>query len=187
MNPHTCRSVAKNRRRGTAPLVLGGVISLVLFSLSWAPATATPPSNTMPKLIAQGYTADPDLIKHVLRHLHDDPSDVPMSVVTFPPGASSGWHSHPGPGIVIVSGGPITLYNVLGCPGIVVPAGQVVVEPAGHIHLAVNESQVQVELANLFVIPHGVAARTDAQPVIGTCDSNEVNVDGSQDLATAGR
>jgi len=151
----------------------------VLFSLSWAPATATPPSGTMPKLIAQGYTADPDMIKHLLRKLDDDPSDVPMSVVTFPPGASSGWHSHPGPGIVIVSGGPITLYNVLGCPGIVIPAGAVLVEPAGHVHLAVNESQTQVQLANIFVLPHGVPARTDAQPVIGKCDSNQVNVDGS--------
>jgi len=179
VNLRICRSVTKNWRRGAAPLVLGVVVPLVLFSLSWAPATATPPSKTIPKLIAQGYTADPDMIKHLLRRLDDNPSDVPMSVVTFPPGASSGWHSHPGPGIVIVSGGPITLYNALGCPGIVVPAGAIVVEPAGHVHLAVNESQTQVELANIFVIPHGVAARTDAEPVIGKCDTNQVSIDGS--------
>ena len=39
------------------------------------------------------------------------PSDVLVQQVTIAPGGSTGWHSHPGPAVVIVKSGSLTLYD----------------------------------------------------------------------------
>ena len=39
------------------------------------------------------------------------PSDAIVQQVTIAPGGSTGWHSHPGPAIVIVKSGSLTLYD----------------------------------------------------------------------------
>ena len=71
------------------------------------------------------------------------PSDVAVQQVTLAPGGSTGWHSHPGPAVVIVKSGSLTLYDGddRRCQGTTYsadpagPAGKVFIdEGRGHVH-----------------------------------------------------
>src|SRR5438093_12705976 len=68
-------------------------------------------------------------------------SDVYMLENTIAPGGSFGWHSHPGPSIVIVKTGALTLYRAADptCTPEVVEAGSGFVDNGGDIHLVRNE------------------------------------------------
>src|SRR5437764_9562543 len=43
------------------------------------------------------------------------PADIALARVTLDPGSRSGWHSHPGPGWVIVTAGELSIYHADGC------------------------------------------------------------------------
>src|SRR5829696_527627 len=87
------------------------------------------------------------------------------------PGGNFGWHSHPGPSLVIVKSGTSTFY--LGddptCTPEVHPAGTAYVDPGGLVHIARNES-LSEDLVVIVtrLIPDGAAARID-QPAPGNC------------------
>jgi hypothetical protein len=48
---------------------------------------------------------------NLVRLIAVDPSDVYVAKNTVDPGADSGWHSHPGPSLVIVKSGAATVYD----------------------------------------------------------------------------
>lgn len=87
-------------------------------------------------------------------------ADVVEQTIVAQPGWSSGWHSHPGPTIVSVKSGAITIYHG-DCMGVRYAAGQAFVEGNPHPVVARNEGAVAVELQVTFVIPRDVNARTD--------------------------
>lgn len=65
------------------------------------------------------------------------PSDVLQSLLVFQPGGDTGWHTHPGPVVVVVKSGALTEYESNGCV-VVHPAGSVFFE--GEVHRAVNQT-----------------------------------------------
>jgi quercetin dioxygenase-like cupin family protein len=90
-------------------------------------------------------------------------NDIQVQSVVAQPGGNSGWHSHPGYGIVVVKSGAITLYDGDDptCTPREVGAGEVFTEEPGHIHFARNEGTVPYEAYATFVLPVGVPSRTD--------------------------
>src|SRR5439155_18232525 len=97
-------------------------------------------------------------------------SDVYMLENTIAPGGSFGWHSHPGPGIVIVKTGALTLYRADDCTAQVVEAGSGFVDNGGDVHLVRNEGSVETVVDVMSLVPRGAARRIDEpQPSNSNC------------------
>jgi quercetin dioxygenase-like cupin family protein len=97
-------------------------------------------------------------------------SDLEVVEVEIAPGGSSGWHSHPGPSMVIVKSGTATFF--LGddptCTPHTVQAGQSFVEGGGEVHHAPNEGNVELVNIVTSLVPAGAARRID-EPSPGNC------------------
>ncbi len=97
-------------------------------------------------------------------------SDVWMLENRIAPGGSFGWHSHPGPSIVIVKTGALTLYRAADptCTPEVVEAGSGFVDNGGDIHLVRNEGSVETVVYVMSLVPRGAARRID-EPQPSNC------------------
>jgi quercetin dioxygenase-like cupin family protein len=105
------------------------------------------------KPLARGTLAPAHLQTHV-------PNDVVSQLVTLEPGASSGWHVHPGTELVTVTKGVLTVYaeDHPGCGPAQLSAGQTATA-SGRPHLARNEGQEPVELlVSYFDVPPGMGS-----------------------------
>jgi quercetin dioxygenase-like cupin family protein len=140
---------------------------------------ATPPFRQLSSMtMARGTFADPVDLKFKIDVGNEDVLHVPDAqdtvVVTtmYAPGGNTGWHSHPGPTVVLVKTGALTLYSADDptCSGRTYSAGQAFVDPGqGHVHIGVNESGVNTELwAVFFDVPPGMSPRIDV-PNPGHC------------------
>ena len=78
--------------------------------------------------------------------------DGGRAVRKIAPGGTTGWHSHPGKTLVLVSAGKFTLYRDRdgACRTRTYDAGQGFVEPPTSVHKGVNEGDVPVELTAVF-------------------------------------
>jgi len=94
---------------------------------------------------------------------HDN-TDIAVANVIITPGGHSGWHSHPGPVIVVVKTGTVTFYhgNDPTCTGTVHPAGTVFIEEGGDVGIARNEGAVEVNNVVTFFVPAGGPTRINA-------------------------
>jgi quercetin dioxygenase-like cupin family protein len=100
-------------------------------------------------------------------------ADFAVQQVTIAPGGTTGWHTHPGPAIVLVKSGEFTLYDGddKGCRGTTYKAGQSFVDAGfGHVHIGRNEGASNLELYVVFLVPApaGQPTRIDV-PVPGNC------------------
>jgi quercetin dioxygenase-like cupin family protein len=97
-------------------------------------------------------------------------SDVWMLENRIEPGGSFGWHSHPGPSIVIVKTGALTLYRADDptCTPEVVAAGSGFVDDGGDTHLVRNEGTVDTVVYVMSIGPRGAARRID-EPQPNNC------------------
>lgn len=86
------------------------------------------------------------------------------------PGGTFGWHSHPGPSLVIVKIGALTLYHGDDptCTPEVIPAGSGFVDDGGDVHLVRNEGTVDTVVYVTSLVPRGAERRID-QPSPGNC------------------
>lgn len=103
----------------------------------------------------------------------DNAQQTVVQQIVIAPGGSTGWHSHPGPVVVLIKSGEMTFYSSEDptCSPRTYTAGQAFVdEGQGHVHIARNESTTQnVELwATYFDVPPGQPFRIDAADP-GTC------------------
>jgi quercetin dioxygenase-like cupin family protein len=100
-------------------------------------------------------------------------ADFAVQQITLAPGGATGWHTHPGPALVLVRSGEFTLYSAAaGCTGTTYKAGQSFVDAGfGNVHIARNEAPVgNVELYVLYLTPAGAGVRIDApKPAASTC------------------
>ena len=100
------------------------------------------------------------------------PIDVVDQTITIAPGGHTGWHSHPGPVLVVIESGTFTFYDGddPDCDPQVFSAGDAFVDRGGgHVHIGRNESGAPVELSVTYLLPQGAGPRTDA-PDPGNCD-----------------
>jgi quercetin dioxygenase-like cupin family protein len=93
-----------------------------------------------------------------------DNTDVAVANIGIAAGGSSGWHSHPGPVLVVVKSGTITHYGAdnRGCAAHVYGPGTSFTEQGGHVHNATNQGAEAVVGVATFLAPPGAALRIDA-------------------------
>jgi hypothetical protein len=100
-------------------------------------------------------------------------SDVYYVDNVFAPGASTGWHSHPGPSFILVVSGTVTNYEGGGghCSITQYSAGSGFMDEGGNgtdIHMIKNNTSEPAETIALQVLPKGATRRID-EPDPGTC------------------
>jgi quercetin dioxygenase-like cupin family protein len=141
---------------GTAPAV---ALALGLIALG----AASGQTNGLQIIgLAQGFSPENNVVLHA-----KGPSDVLQSLLVFQPGGDTGWHTHPGPVVVVVKTGALTEYHSNGCVT-VHPAGSVFFETQGEVHRAINETGAVAEVYATFISPAG------SQPLIPASDPGAV-------------
>jgi quercetin dioxygenase-like cupin family protein len=137
-------------------LVLGVVPAVFVGA-----ALATPPLLFSGTQHARG-TLEGDYLIKLKDRKRVGPRDAAIFQITQGVGGHSGWHSHPGPALVIVKSGELTLQQAMDCSSRTYTAGQAVVEPAGHVHIARNTGDTTLELWVTFLdVPFGAPTRID--------------------------
>ena len=99
--------------------------------------------------------------------------EVVVQEITIAPGGTTGWHSHPGPVVVVVKAGTLTYVRAAGgeCIETPYPANTAFVDPGqGHAHTAFNfGTENLVLIATYFDVPVGGSARIDVPVVPAAC------------------
>ena len=166
---------------------------LMLFSATVAIASlrhpgrafATTPEGYKTTLVAVGRFGEIDLFSSLPQGLNIEgnqqlwqslqktkgSSDVYVQNNVWEPGGSTGWHSHPGHSLIIVTAGTVTDYegHDPDCKPHVYTKGMGFVDPGGgHIHILRNEGDVEAKTIAVQLIPADAARRIDvADP--GNC------------------
>jgi quercetin dioxygenase-like cupin family protein len=92
-------------------------------------------------------------------------SDVYIVQSTFPPGSDTGWHTHPGPSLITVTEGTLTVYeaDAPNCTPKVYNAGESFTDlGCGDVHLVRNEGTVCAVDIAVQIVPAGQVRRLDA-------------------------
>jgi quercetin dioxygenase-like cupin family protein len=97
-------------------------------------------------------------------------TDVHILENRIVPGGTFGWHSHPGPSIVVVKSGALTLYHGDDptCTPHVIAAGSGFVDDGGDVHVVRNEGSVDAVVYVTSLVPKGAPRRID-EPSPGFC------------------
>jgi quercetin dioxygenase-like cupin family protein len=152
----------RSARRVGAVAVIG-----VLALIPVAAAVATMGSGFQP---GTGQVARGTLEGQFKIKLQDSskPGDVVVVRFILGPGGQSGWHLHPGPAIVTVKSGQLTL-DQQDCSSTNYSAGKVAIEPTNAVHRVRNLSATDnVEFWVTFLdIPVGEPARIEAETNAG--------------------
>lgn len=137
-------------------VVVVGVLAIVPVA-----AFATPGSGFKERtVIARG-----TLEGHFKIKLRDSsrPGDVVVQKFVLAPGGQSGWHLHPGPAVVTVKSGELTL-DQEDCSSATYSAGKVAVEPTGDVHRVRNVGTTDLEFWVTFLdIPVGSLQRLEPE------------------------
>ena len=100
------------------------------------------------------------------------PRLVLVTSITVDPGGTFGWHSHPGPVLVTVNKGTLTLYRAHGsdCVKSAFGPGDAFVEPGADVHLGRNEGSEPTVLNAIFLAPTGTSEFVKPQPQPKACN-----------------
>jgi len=176
-------SKLKNQRRKIMKIkqILLVFVGVVAVSVVAVAAVLTPGSGVLSApVFARASFVDPTDIRFTIGgHSHEvikvnNAKETVMQQIVIAPGGHTGWHSHPGPGVVLVKAGVVTFYQVSGeggeCTRRTYSAGQAFFDGGpGHVQIARNEGSENNEVwVTYFDVPHGGAFRIDA-PDPGNC------------------
>jgi quercetin dioxygenase-like cupin family protein len=103
-------------------------------------------------------------------NLPRDASNVIMVEATWQPGGTSGWHTHPGPAVISVVEGSVTVTNANDCVPRTYGEGEAFLDPGqGNVHIAANASDTDVAkaVATFFGVPDEKPATIHTDP--GDC------------------
>jgi hypothetical protein len=169
--------VRVNRFRLFATFASAAVIVLVFAGTT----LGTPPSGIVSgPILARGDFVDDVDVKIKLERdgstvVSNAPAagEVVVQEITIAPGGTTGWHSHPGPVVVVVKAGTLTYVRAAGgeCIATPYPAGTAFVDSGqGHAHTAFNlGAENLVLLATYFDVPVGSSPRIDVPVVPSAC------------------
>ena len=160
------------------------VVALVVATaLVVVPAVATPPSpEVMTTPIGMGHFTNIDTnVKTDIdpgaatefwraRIKTNRSSDLYVLENRIPPGKTFGWHSHPGPSLVIVKAGTASFYLAADptCAAHVVPTGSGFVDQGHDVHVVRNQGSVDLVMVVVSLVPAGFDRRID-EPNPGNC------------------
>ena len=137
------------------------VVGVLVAVIVATPALSTPGSGVVGPVLGRGVLEGKERLK-----IRSDASDVVVQQITIAPGGHTGWHSHPGPVVVLVTAGELTLYMAddRKCRPHGYSAGEAFIDHGrGNVHIARNEGAEPVVLyATYLDVPVGGAFRIDA-------------------------
>jgi hypothetical protein len=168
--------------------------TVVLATITLAATTyvanvqATPASGFTGSTLAMGRFGDIDVSNH--QFLEDDgardasghrhfknlwlsfqktksASDLYVQSNVWQPGGTTGWHTHPGHSLIIVTAGTVTAYegDDRRCRPHVYTAGMGFVDEGGdHVHVIRNEGAIEARTIAVQLIPAGADRRADGAP-----------------------
>ena len=161
-------------------MMLLGVAIMVTASDS-RPVLATPASGFVATTLAVGRFGEINAFNRLIppdfwqsRHESDvwlswqktkGSSDVYVQSNVFAPGGSSGWHTHPGHSLIVVTAGTVTAYegDDRSCTPHVYTVGTGLVDEGGdHVHNIRNEGTVEARTIAVQLIPAEATRRIDA-------------------------
>ena len=159
--------------------VVASMGALVVAALIIVPAQATPSSGVTTTILAKSLFDE----IHVNAHARTPASwkaqlkthgqsDVYIVDNKFAPEGTSGWHSHPGPSLILVVSGTVTNYegDDPSCTPHAYSAGDGFVDPgSGRVHLLRNETDTPAETIAVQLLPTGADRRIDVDPAPGNC------------------
>ena len=143
-------------------------------------ALATPPVGFTSTTTAQGRFAESDVSNYFIStkgklwfslQKTKGQSDGYFLSNVWQPGGTTGWHTHPGQTLIIVTAGTITHYDGddSKCTPHVYTTGMTFVDRGGsHVHNIRNEGDVEAQVVAFRLIPAGQMGRIDA-PDPGNC------------------
>ncbi len=153
-----------------ARLIFGIVVVAVSLGGVLGIAHATPPSGQATESLARGTTVDPLKLEvkgkfpnqkaNPWRGTYNGPLDVTTLRITLPPGGTTGWHRHPGPGFMAVTQGAVTVY-ANDCTKTTYTKGQSYVEVPGLVNLVRNDGTEPAVFVGTFVVPSTATLRLD--------------------------
>ena len=151
-------------------------------------AQATPASGFVGTTLALGRFGNIDVFnKYVAPNVQQDDdnrntwrssqktkgdSDLYIQNNVWQPGGSTGWHTHLGHSLIIVTAGTITGYmgDDPTCTPTVYTQGMGFVDPGGaHVHLLRNEGTVVASTMAVQLIPAGAMRRIEIPTAPGNC------------------
>jgi hypothetical protein len=140
---------------------------------------ATPASGFVGTTVAVGRFGDIDVLNNIAldgpSSFHKSlwlslqktkgPSDLYVQSNVWAQGGSTGWHSHPGHSLIIVTAGTVTAYESddPSCSPEVYTSGMGFVDPGGdHVHVLRNEGSIEARTITVQLIPAAATRRIDA-------------------------
>ena len=141
--------------------------SHLMLAAAAAVGTACTLSGSAAATPAEGDVQRTDLAKGT--------TNTPISIVTngeetafyvqslaLQPGASSGWHAHPGPEQSVITKGTVLVQTAANCVPVAYPAGQTVFLPGGVPHTVKNAGPEVAEVVVTYTLPAADPVRDDA-------------------------
>lgn len=123
-------------------------------------------------VLARASFADPTDLKFKIKGKSQEviqvnnAQETVIQQVIIAPGGHTGWHSHPGPVVVLIKSGQMSFYDGDDptCTVRTYSAGEAFIDSGqGHVHIARNEGSVNLELwVTYFDVPVGQAFRINA-------------------------
>ncbi len=156
--------------------ILAIVFVIGVVSVSAGVVLATPGSGFVAAQQWKGVFGEMDLHTvnmpgHQIKLKTKGISDVYVTRNAVAVGGQSGWHTHPGPSLIIVTVGEITAYDASDptCTPKRYKVGDGFVDPGdGHVHLLRNETDAPAETVAVQFLPTTATRRIDA-PAPGAC------------------
>ena len=138
--------------RAGAKLVLGSSV-LVAVLVAAAAAVATPSSGVSAQILSSGVKAEGlDVNRAGIALKTKGAVQVVTQSVTLAPGATTGWHRHPGVPFATVTRGTVKLYRA-NCQALDFTAGQVFTHTSDDIHVVRNESAAGAAFVVTYIKP----------------------------------
>ena len=153
------------RRRTLITALIGALLGT---STAVGLTTATPPAGVTSTTIATGNL---DEVSFVLKNgpwmaqlRTKGQTDVAVVENRVAPGGSFGWHSHPGPSLIIVKQGTITFYRAddSTCTPQVYHQGDAFIDQGTDVHIGVNHGTEDLVVIVTRLLPDGAGSRDDA-------------------------
>jgi hypothetical protein len=92
-------------------------------------------------------------------------TDVYVVENVISPGGTFGWHSHPGPNLVIVNAGTLSVYHAPDCIpedfGPTSPNGSTFIDAGHDLHMVRNNGNVAADVYVVSFVPQGFQRRID--------------------------
>jgi hypothetical protein len=167
----------------TTLLWILGLATIILAAATYVgQVQATPQAGFTGTTLAVGRFGDIDASNHQLltsrpehrRHRNvwlsfqktKGESDLYVQNNVWTPGGTTGWHTHPGHSLIIVTAGTVTTYegDDPSCRPHEYTVGMGFVDEGGdHVHVIRNEGSVEARTVAVQLIPAGAMRRVDAE------------------------